>query len=79
MRDPRIMARLLRAIGRERAVEIARDAAIGAGYSWKEPIRIRRWFGHYEVWSNWKSRGGAVRVTVAARTGDVRGVWAAPL
>jgi hypothetical protein len=72
------MGPLLRAIGRKRAVEIAQAAAAEAGYSWTEPIRVTRSFGRYDVWANWKSRGGAVRVTVAARTGEVKKVWVAP-
>jgi hypothetical protein len=73
------MPRLLHGIGRVRAVEIARDAATEAGHPWKEPIRVQRWFGRYDVTSNWKSRGGAVRVTVGARTGEVKGIWVTPV
>jgi hypothetical protein len=69
---------MMAGVSRLEVVELARAAALVAGYSWKEPVRVVRWFGVYIVTSNWKSRGGALRVTVDRGSGRVLKVWVSP-
>lgn len=66
-------------INRDEAVNRAREAAEDQGLPWLEPVRTTRLFGRYYVIANWRSRGGAVHVTVRARDGTVLSVHAAPL
>ena len=67
----------------EKALEVAREVASAEGWTWLEPVRVRRrrrWFGSpfWEIVSNSNARGMNVRVVVDDATGRVLEKWFLP-
>jgi hypothetical protein len=65
-------------IGKAQARACAERAALASGHAWLEPVKVERSVRFYYVTSNWRARGGAVRVKLAARTGEVISIQATP-
>jgi hypothetical protein len=66
-------------IGKDEAQRRAKDAALAEGYSWSDPVKVERSLRFYYVTSNWRSRGGAIRVKIDARKGEIISISVAPL
>jgi hypothetical protein len=57
------------------ALRHAQDLCNREGLPWKEPVRVRRRWGRWLVWTNADKIGGNVEVIVDARTGEARRRW----
>jgi hypothetical protein len=58
-------------LSKERAIEVAGQAAADRGLPWRDPVAAYRHFGNWDVWSPAGQLGGQVRVIVDGGSGAV--------